>query len=716
MNKTGNKKILLVEDTMITALAEAAMLTKYNYEVITTPDGESAVELAFKDPEIDLILMDIDLGRGIDGPTAADLIVKQRDIPIVFLTSHSEREMVDKVRSITRYGFVVKNSGDFVLLSSIEMAFELFEAHKKTKDSETNFRLLTENINEAFWLSDASMKKVLYISPACWDMWKLDSRLRYEDHWIFLKMIHPDDLPGVFAAQKLLLEEGIAYKGEFRIICGDGEIKWISGRAYPVYNHPGEIIRFAGVGEDITVHKTADVALQESESKFRSYIENAPMGIFITDQTGRFIEVNPSAAIGLGYTEDELLKLKITDIIDSSNVDVGSRHFYTVVHEGRDVGDILFRKKDGSVLWAQVNAVKLSEERFIAFCQDITSRKKAEILLFKSEERMRSIFDNLHIGIFQSTLDGKFVYLNSAISEILGYSSAGELIDMVESSSIADVIYEEPLNRPAFVREVSSEPGIWKIFDNRYKRKDGTAFDGILAFCERPDPVNGEIFHYGYVIDITESKIAEDKIKRLLSEKELLLKEVHHRIKNNMSAVAALLYLQAESMTDKAAVSLLDDARNRIKSMMLIYDRLYRTADYKNVDLTGYISDLVDEISLTYKIDGRNILLEKNILNFKMDSQMLFPIGIIINEIITNAFKHAFPDRNSGVIFISVQSYGNALKLLIRDNGVGIPDSFNIKTTDGFGLSLVNILVNQMNGTLEIIKNNGTEYRIVIEV
>jgi len=414
--------------------------------------------------------------------------------------------------------------------------------------------------------------------------------------------------------------------------------------------------------------------------------------------------------------DDELLKLKITDIIDSSNVDVGSRHFYTVVHEGRDVGDILFRKKDGSVLWAQVNAVKLSEERFIAFCQDITSRKKAEILLFKSEERMRSIFDNLPIGIFQSTLDGKFVYLNSAISEILGYSSAGELIDMVESSSIADVIYEEPLNRPAFVREVSSEPGIWKIFDNRYKRKDGTAFDGILAFCERPDPVNGEIFHYGYVIDITESKIAEDKIKRLLSEKELLLKEVHHRIKNNMSAVAALLYLQAESMTDKAAVSLLDDARNRIKSMMLIYDRLYRTADYKNVDLTGYISDLVDEISLTYKIDGRNILLEKNILNFKMDSQMLFPIGIIINEIITNAFKHAFPDRNSGVIFISVQSYGNALKLLIRDNGVGIPDSFNIKTTDGFGLSLVNILVNQMNGTLEIIKNNGTEYRIVIEV
>ena len=99
-----------------------------------------------------------------------------------------------------------------------------------------------------------------------------------------------------------------------------------------------------------------------------------------------------------------------------------------------------------------------------------------------------------------------------------------------------------------------------------------------------------------------------------------------------------------------------------------------------------------------------------------MDSQLIFPIGIIINEIITNSFKHAFSGRSDGVIFISLQSYGNTLKLLIKDDGVGIPDSFDIKTAKGFGLSLVNILVQQMNGSLEIIKSGGTEYRIVIEV
>jgi len=716
MNESGNKKILLVEDIMITALAEAAMLTKNGYEVIIIPDGESAVELALNDLSIDLILMDIDLGRGIDGPTSAALIVQKRDIPIVFLTSHSEREIVEKVRSITRYGFVVKNSGDFVLLSSVEMAFELHEAHKKTKESETNFRQLAENIKEAFWLSDALMGNIIYISQSCWEIWKLDPKLRWNDPWIFLKSIHPEDLPGILAAKKLLLEDSVVYSGEFRIICGDGELKWIKGKAYPVYNNSGEVIRFAGVAEDITLHKYADEALQKSEAKFRSYIKNAPIGIFITDNNGKYIEVNPAAAAGLGYTEYELLNLSISDIVDPSNTEVALKHFSMVVNTGRSIDDILFRRKDGSILWAQVNAVKLSEERFMAFCQDITPRKKAEITLFKSEERVRNIFDNLPIGVFQSTIDGRFVYLNSAISRIMGYNSTEELIDLVNRSSIAEVLYDDPLKRSGFLHEVSSAPGNWKIFDNRYKRKDGTAFDAVLAFSERPDPVNGEIFHYGYVSDVTEKKIAADEIKRLLGEKELLLKEVHHRVKNNMSAVAALLYLQAESINDAAAVSALEDARNRITSMMLIYDKLYRTSDYKNVDLPEYISKLVDEISSTYRIDGRNIQFEKNIGIFNMDSQMLFPIGIIINEIITNAFKHAFPGRAEGVIFISVQGYGGSLKLLIKDDGVGVPESFDINTTEGFGLSLVNILVKQMNGSLEVRNNGGTEYRIVIEI
>ncbi len=620
INRAHNKKILLVEDSMITSLAEEAMLIKKGYRVVATPDGESAVELALNDSTIDLILMDIDLGRGIDGPTAADLILKKRDIPIVFLTSHSESEIVNKVRSITRYGYIVKNSGDFVILSSVEMAFELFEAHRKTKDSETNFRQLAENINEAFWLSDSLMKNILYISPACWDMWGIDRNVQHDDHWIFLKRIHPEDLAAVINAQKLLQANGEIFSGEFRIIRGDDEIRWIRGRAYPVYSHSGELIRFAGVAEDITSRKSAEEALSGSEAKFRSYIEHAPMAIFITDKERKYIEVNPLAGKGLGYTEEELLNLTIMDIVDPLNIDEAFHLFETVNKDGIAISDILFRRKNGSVLWAQVNAVKLNENRFMAFCQDITSRKKAEVLLYKSEERVRNIFDNLPIGIFQSTLDGKFVYLNPVIPEILGYDSVQELVDKVNRSSLVDVLYFDPQMRGEILSEIISKPGEWKIYDNRFKKKDGTVVDVVMASCERPDPVTGEIALYGYAIDVTGKKLAEKEIKRLLSEKELLLKEVHHRIKNNMSAVSSLLYLQSESVSDPAALSALEDACNRITSMMLIYDKLYMTDDYKNIDLTGYIYNLVDEISSTFKINGRNVIIEKDIADFKMDS------------------------------------------------------------------------------------------------
>ena len=147
-----------------------------------------------------------------------------------------------------------------------------------------------------------------------------------------------------------------------------------------MYNHTGEIIRFAGVAEDITLRKSAEDLLLESEAKFRSYVENAPMAVFVTDNYGRFVEINPLAAKGLGYSEEEILKLSIKDIVDSSNVEAAVNHFSKVLINGNAIDEILFRRKDGSELWAQVNAVKLSEDRFMAICQDVTYRKKPGVL------------------------------------------------------------------------------------------------------------------------------------------------------------------------------------------------------------------------------------------------------------------------------------------------------------------------------------------------
>jgi CheY-like chemotaxis protein len=154
MSSTDRKTILLVEDEPLIALAASQTIAGFGYEVLVSGTGEKAVRLAETDPRIDLILMDIDLGEGIDGPEAATRILRSRDLPVVFLTSHAERGMVERVKGITRYGYVIKNSGDFVLRSSIEMAFELFEAHESAQRSGEKFRLLFQNMSMGFALHE----------------------------------------------------------------------------------------------------------------------------------------------------------------------------------------------------------------------------------------------------------------------------------------------------------------------------------------------------------------------------------------------------------------------------------------------------------------------------------------------------------------------------------------------------------------------------------
>ena len=140
MEPANSKTLLLVEDEVLIAMAEARQLSENGYRVLTAHSGEEAVETVVNDLSIDLVLMDIDLGRGMDGTEAAQEILRRRELPIVFLTSHTSKEMVEKVRNITRYGYVIKNSGEFVLVSSIEMAFELFAAHRQIKASETRVK------------------------------------------------------------------------------------------------------------------------------------------------------------------------------------------------------------------------------------------------------------------------------------------------------------------------------------------------------------------------------------------------------------------------------------------------------------------------------------------------------------------------------------------------------------------------------------------------
>jgi len=221
-------------------------------------------------------------------------------------------------------------------------------------------------------------------------------------------------------------------------------------------------------------------------------------------------------------------------------------------------------------------------------------------------------------------------------------------------------------------------------------------------------PDGKPLMMFGTHTDIDEKKKAEEKIKSLLSEKELLLKEVHHRIKNNMNTISSLLSLQASVIPEPTAVRALVEARNRIRSMSLLYDKLYRSSDFKELSIKEYLSTLVDEVIANFP-NCEDVTVIKNMDDFMLDAERLQALGIMINELLTNTMKYAFEPKTCGLITVTSEKTGNNAIIKVKDNGTGIPLSVNFKNSQGFGLQLVQKLAEQLKGTIKIIRGDGTE-------
>ncbi len=215
-------------------------------------------------------------------------------------------------------------------------------------------------------------------------------------------------------------------------------------------------------------------------------------------------------------------------------------------------------------------------------------------------------------------------------------------------------------------------------------------------------------------IEITEAKQAKDTIQNLLTEKETLLKEVHHRIKNNMYMITLLLAHQAETSADRAVISALTDAEGRVKSMMLLYNSLYRAPHYDRISVQDYIPSLVDDIVASLQ-NGVPLSVEKYVDDFVLDAKRLQPLGIIINELVTNAMKYAFDGKKGGTILVSVKLSGKSVVVSVQDDGVGIPESVDLEKRTGFGFVLVRLLTGQLEGSLRIEREHGTKITVEFE-
>jgi len=264
------------------------------------------------------------------------------------------------------------------------------------------------------------------------------------------------------------------------------------------------------------------------------------------------------------------------------------------------------------------------------------------------------------------------------------------------------------------ITEIESDP---KNYEFRLLDRSGNVKNIFVVAVMIPGTKDSLIS----LLDVTQRINAEAEIKKSLKEKETLLKEIHHRVKNNLTVISSLLNLQSHYIKDKDDLIMFKESQSRAKSMALIHQRLYDSSDLKRIDFGDYIKTLANEMFHTYVTDSSRIKLNLNVEDVMLDINTAIPLGLILNELLTNSMKYAFPSSELSNKFNSTKKGNinvNLLKnkkgyvLSVEDDGIGFPENINLENTDSLGLQLINSLTNQINGKIRLKRNNGTSFKI----
>ena len=731
MNMQARKTILLVEDEVLIALAEAQSIEGFGYRVLTAHTGEKAVVIATGNDKPDLILMDIDLGKGISGPDAAVEILSRGAIPIVFLTSHAERDMVEKVRGITRYGYVIKDSGDFVLQSSIEMAFELHSANellkgelaerRRTEDrlahSHQLMHYVIQHSRSAIAVHDTGMRYVYVSQRYLTDYNVKEKDIIGKHHY----EVFPDlpekwrEVHRLALAGKVSSAEDDPYERE------DGSVEWTRWECRPWYEGDGSIGGIIVYTEVITERKKAEERLKDERNLLMTIIDAIPDEIAVKDLERRFMLVNPPCIRALGKpSADEVVGKRDEDLIAREFVERSKLEEEQLLLTGTPVLNAEGRPRLDPITGEIDRALLVSRSPIrdrngaiaglVVISRDITERKRTEVASHTLEHQFRLVWEKSTDGMRLTNEDGTILRVNEAFCRMVG-KERSEL----EAHSLA-VVYEK--GRQEHVSRRHQERFRSRTVESHFER-EVTLWNGktmwvevsnsFLDFAGQPSVLLG-IFH-----DITERKRSEARIEALFAEREVLLKEVHHRIKNNMHTMMSLLSLQSRSMTDPGAVAAVKDARSRMQSMMVLYDKLYRSEGFKELPIKEYLVPLVGEIVENLPNAGM-VAIETHVEDFILQAQLLSPLGIIVNELLSNAMKYAFTGLEKGTISIAASLKDHRATLVVQDDGIGLPAGLDLKTSTGFGLRLVDMLTEQMGGSMKIERNNGTSFILEFEV
>ena len=372
----------------------------------------------------------------------------------------------------------------------------------------------------------------------------------------------------------------------------------------------------------------------------------------------------------------------------------------------------------GAYLWFTASPLYNTEGQItgaIESIRDITGRKWTEEQLKKREEELAAALDASGVGLWDWQIQTGKVECNEYFAEMIGYPLA-ELAPI----SIGDWIklsYQDDLKRfnELINRHFAKQTPIYED-EVQLRHRDGHVVyvlirGKVVAWDGQGHPLRMT----GTVLDMTERKRHQADIEASLQEKETLIKEIHHRVKNNMQVISSLLFLQRKQISDPAIRTLFQESENRVFSIALVHEKLYRSKDLSNVDIQDHFQTMGDYLLSTFGTESGRITLDIHAEGVFLPIDKAVPISLITNELLTNSLKHAFPGQRKGMVRISLTQENGTWRYLCYDDGIGFPPGLDFKNTESLGMQLVNGLVRQILGTITMQREEGTGFEIVFK-
>ncbi len=531
-----------------------------------------------------------------------------------------------------------------------------------------------------------------------------------------LDMLHPEDVSQLLGANEALLVGKVSVsQRQIRYIHRSGQVVHVLFQATLLSDEEGQPTQFLNQVIDISARVEAEVALKESEERFRQSFEWSPIAKAMTQVDGTYLQINAAFTETLGYTLEDLKGKTVLDITHPDDIAItlenSSRLLAGEVHHCEQ--EQRYIHKNGQIVYAllRITLVRTAQgdpSYFLSQILDITERKQAEAALRQSELSLRGIFEQSALGISIVDRQGRYLKVNPALEEILGYSAA-ELTHM----SFCDLTHPEDIGKDwQLFQEVLNGQQDRYHLEKRYIHRSGKVVWCRLAVSAVRDPEGKNLFVIGICEDITEERQAKLQIQAALQEKEILLREIHHRVKNNLQIISSLLRLQADQIKSRKYARVFKDAGSRIQAMSLIHEGLYQSNTLAAVDLKQYLHNLISNLFHSYGVNPESIraTIRAEGIRLNLDDAVL--CGLIINELVTNSLKYAFPKGRSGEIEVCLSQTRKYTQLRVSDNGIGLPRDFDFKETQSLGLQLVATLTDQLQGKIELRNKSGTTFII----